>query len=124
MHDLLKVAVQDFTKTLGINDFDFDMNDVVDFSFEGGDRFSIKSIDNSALFYLSREIGDHYVDTLSKKALVLCHYEKSRKFDTQCVLKDSNQLIFLVTASPKDLNGPKIENILQYLMKLHDSLSP
>ncbi len=123
MNDLVKNAIFDFNKTLGITDLDLPDHGVVDFSFATGDRFFIKNCDGGALFCLMRDVPDYAIDVLSSKALALCHFDQSRKFDTQCALKDGHQLIFIVSLAEEVLSGPEIENTLQFLMKLHDSLS-
>ena len=124
MRDLVEAAVKDFNRTIGIGDLPFPDAGVMEFSFNHGGTFYIKITDNGVLFYLLREVADHSIDVTSIKALELCHYNQSRKYDTQCALKDSNQLIFIVFMTAEALNGPEIENILQHLMKLHDTLSP
>ncbi len=123
MNDLVKNAIDDFNKTLGVAHIDLPDHGVVDFSFATGDRFFIKSCDGGALFFLIRDLPDYAIDTLCSKALTLCHFDQSRKFDTQCALKDGHQLIFIVSMAAEVLSGPEIENILQYLVKLHDTLS-
>ncbi len=124
MPDFVEDAIHDFNRTLNISNMPIPENGVIDFSFERGGNFFIKITDSGVLFYLIRELADHSIDALSKIALTLCHFNQSRKFDTQCALKDSNQLVFIVFMPSEELSGQKIENILQHLMKLHDVLSP
>lgn len=124
MRELLESAVKDFNRTLGIADLPFADNGIMQYTFGQGGTFYIEEHEQGVLLHLLREIPDHSLDQAGPKALELCHYNQSRKFDTQCALKDGNQLLFIVFMTVEKLNGPEIENVLQYLMKLHDSLLP
>ena len=123
MRELVEAAVKDFNRTLGIDDLPFPESGLMEFAFQRGGTFYIKTTDKGALFSLVREMPDHSLDGIVFQALELCHFNQSRKYDTQCALKDSNQLLLNVFMAAESLTGPEIENILQHLMKLHDSLS-
>ncbi|CAM3537882.1 hypothetical protein [Parendozoicomonas haliclonae] len=120
MRERIDDAVKDFNRTLGIQGVGLPESGIMDFAFESGSRFFIKLQENGVLLYLLREIPDFSIDSSSLKALTLCHHQQSRKFDTQCALKDGNQLIFIVSLSSDAITGPDIEVVLQHLMKLQD----
>ncbi|WP_281646117.1 hypothetical protein [Parendozoicomonas sp. Alg238-R29] len=124
MRELVESAVQDFNRTLGIGDLPFPNNGIMQYAFGQSGTFFIELNDKGVLMHLLREIPDHSLDQSGPKALELCHFDQSRKFDTQCALKDGNQLVFIAFMTVDKLSGPEIENVLQYLMKLHDSLAP
>ena len=124
MQELVESAVKDFVRTLGADEISFPESGMLEFSFEQSGTFHIELCDGGALFYLLRELPDFGIELAAEKALVLCHPTQSQKFDTHCALKDANQLIFLVFMAAEKLNGPEIESVLQYLMKLHDVISP
>ncbi len=124
MQELVEAAIQDFNQTLGIKNMPLPESGPLQFSFEQGGTFYIEPCEGGVLFYLVRELPDFGIETSAEKALILCHSNQSQKFDTQCALVDSNQLVFLVFVTPERLGGPQIESILQYLMKLQDTANP
>ncbi|MTI14154.1 type III secretion system chaperone family protein [Sansalvadorimonas verongulae] len=124
MRDLVESAVKNFNRTLGIGELPFPDTGIMQYTFGQGGTFFIELHEKGVLMHLLREIPDHSLDEAGPKALELCHYNQSRKFDTQCALKDGNQLVFITFMTVEKLNGPEIENVLQHLMKLQDSLLP
>ena len=123
MHNQIELAVEEFNKTLGIEKMPFPASGTIEFSFSRGGRFFIETTGDGALLYLLRECNEHNMPEIMEKALDMCHFSSSKKFDTQCALKDQNSLILAVYRRFEDISGPEIEKSLQHLMSLHDKLS-
>ncbi|MCY4472649.1 MAG: hypothetical protein OXC07_07520 [Kistimonas sp.] len=122
MRNMVELAVEDFNKTLGIESMPLPESGVMQFAFSHGGSFFIECTRDGALMYLLRECNEHGMSEIMEKALDLCHFSASRKFDTQCALKDQNSLVFVVHRKFEDISGPEIEKCLQHLTRLHDSL--
>ena len=122
MREIVELAVNDFNRTLRIGELPFPDNGLMQYAFGQSGTFFIELQEKGVLMHLLREIPDHSLNEAGPKALELCHFNQSRKFDTQCALKDGNQFVFITFMTAEKLNGPEIESVLQHLMKLQDSL--
>ncbi len=123
MREQVEAAVKDFHRTMGV-DMSLPESGRVQHAFETGGTFYIELVEKGVAFYLLREHPEHNINAILEKALELCHFNQSRKFDTQCGLKDGNQILFMVFMTTERITGPDIESILQHLMKLQEILSP
>ena len=122
MHATIANAVKDFAKTMGMANISIPESGVLQFFFERAGNFLVEEKEEGAVFYLMREVPEHSLADKLNKALRLCHYKESHSFDVQTALFEGNHLIFLVWSPYIEATGPKIESILQHLVKLHDKL--
>ena len=120
MADRMDLAVQDFAKTLGINELSFPASGVIHCTFEQAGDFFLEKLGDGILLYLVREVADFQLGAVARKALSLCHFNNSQIFDIQCALKDSNQLLFLVFVTEDRLDGRFVDKALNALVRLHD----
>lgn len=113
-------AVRGFAATMGLNQLDIPESGLLQFSFEEAGTFFIEIREEGVAFYLLREVPDYELNDRVSTALRLCHYRENHRFDVQTALHEHSGLIFLIWLYPQRIDVPRIEQVLQHLVQLHD----
>ncbi len=119
--DWVEDTVNSFGRNMGIENLAFNENNLVCLDIEKMGTLYIEVLEEKVLVYLSREIPLHQEIDL-KKAMALCHYNEKHPVVVNPCMKDDRQMIFLASIPAADFALPLLENTVNHLDKLHNSL--
>lgn len=123
MRDIVASAVADFASTMGVDYLDFpDNGDAICFEFDDMGQFFIEYDDVGMYLCLVRDMAEYEAPEKAATAFLLCHYKRSRKYDTQMAIKDSNKMLLLVYLAQNEVLGTEVEAVLQHLVQLYDGM--
>ncbi|MCK5893912.1 MAG: hypothetical protein KAG53_05780 [Endozoicomonadaceae bacterium] len=124
MRDIAESAVADFASTMDVDSLNFpDNGDSICFEFdEDVGQFFVEYDDAGMYLCLVRDLAEYEAPEKAATAFLLCHYKRSRKYDTQMAIKDSNKMILLVYLAQHEVIGTEVEAVLRHLVQLYDAI--
>lgn len=114
-------TIMEFGAGMGIENLSLGPSGVVCLDIETMGTLFIEQADEDMLIYLVRRFPQ-YADEIYAKALTLCHYREALSFAVHAAFKGDDQLVFLARMPGEDFSLPVLEQAIDLLNRLHDSV--
>lgn len=118
---MIEQIVSEYARSLGFETLAPTVNQTWCFEFERWGEFYIEQIDGDhCLLYLSQTYRD--ISEIYLKALQLCHWSKCLEPAINAALAGEENLMFSLPIQSREMTIPTIQQSLERLNHLHESL--
>ncbi len=112
--DWIDDTIEEFGRTLGMDDLAFDERGLIQLDFETTGTFGLERETEAVLVYLRRDLPHPTADNF-RRALSSCHHSQNPPFEVQPALLANGHMLFAVRIPAKDFQLPMLQRALAYL---------